>query len=168
MNRFHVKILCKPYVRRFIEINYGDPADITKDKMVYQFFCSRLKKKTFRYEKKYKKLDKYTDEIAIKISRDDFYRYGWEISMTDNVAFNRIMEYKVKEMLYKIVGIYTSIGFPLSESIDRFQEQYGFHEDVWPKESIRKDCCRNLNIDKKEIDNLISKIINTNKSVKKT
>ena len=113
-------------------------------------------------------MNKYTDEIDIKISKDDFYRYGWEISMTDNVAFNRMMELKTKILLYKTVGIYLSFGYSLIESIARFQEQYGFSEDIWPKESIYKDCQRNLNIHKKEIDECISKIIDNIGIVKKT
>jgi hypothetical protein len=92
--------------------------------------------------------DRYGAEIDIKISRDDFYRHGWELSATDISAFNNIMAGHAKFLLYKTVGLYRAFNYRLTECIDIFQNKYGFSEDVWPQESIRKNCRRNLKIQK--------------------
>ena len=160
MEKFQVNIVCKPYVRRFIELNYGSPAELSKDRDLYAYFRSKLHKKTFKNDKRYSStLQKYSAEIAIKINRDDFYRYGWDLSATDMIAFNLMLERKTKDFLYNKVGIQIAFGSSLSESISSFQKKYGFTEDVWAKESIYKDCQRNLGINKVEIREYLSKMM---------
>jgi hypothetical protein len=159
MEKFKVTIPCKPYVKQFIELNFGSPADISKDRDLYDVFRSKLKKKSFRHEKVYSTFGKYSENIDIKISRDDFYRYGWELSRTDVVSFNRIMEGRVKILMYSIVGSHLASGMALTESIEYFQDNFSFPETVWPKEAIYKDCQRNLRVKKNELKSDISKII---------
>ncbi|MDR2691924.1 MAG: hypothetical protein LBB73_06455 [Dysgonamonadaceae bacterium] len=79
--------------------------------------------------------DRYGAETDIKISRNDFYRHGWELSATDISAFNNIMAGRAKILLYKTVGLYRAFNYRLTECIDI---NYGFSEDVRPQESIRK------------------------------
>jgi len=164
MEKFQVKIPCKPYVRRFVELTYGCPADISKDKDLYKYFRSKIHKKTFKYEKRYQLLKKYPAEIIIKISMDDFYRYGWDFSSTDIIDINIVLEQKAKNLLYKVVGIRCSFGNSLSDSIALFQKEYGFTEDVWSFDSIYKDCQRNLKVYKGDMDELVSKYINNVKT----
>lgn len=169
MSKFLVKIPCKPYVSRFMEINYGDPAnlnsgkavDISKDKYLYAEFRSKLEKKSFRHDNIYNKLalKRYSAEISIKITQDDFYRYGWELSKTDIVYLNRIFEGKVKILMYTVVGSHHAMGISLTDSINYFQDKFLFPEDIWPKESIYKDCQRNLCIEKNSISQNISELI---------
>lgn len=169
MGKFLVKIPCKPYVKRFLEINFGDPdnlnsgkaVDISKDKALYAEFRSKLEKKSFRHEIIYNKLalKRYSDEITIKITQDDFYRYGWELSKTDIVYLNRIFEGKAKILMYTVVGSHFAMGTSLTDSIDYFQDKFLFPEDIWPKESIYKDCQRNLEIEKNSISQNISEFI---------
>lgn len=161
MEKFLVKIPCKSYVKRFIEINFGSPADLSKDKSLYNIFRSKLEKKSFRNESIFNTyaFSRYSEEISIKISRDDFYRLGWELSKTDIVSFNQILEGRAKMLMYTIVGALTSMGMPRTDSIDYFQEKYMFTEDIWPKDSIDRDCKRNLEISKNEILGNITEFI---------
>ncbi|MDH6355456.1 hypothetical protein M2132_001799 [Dysgonomonas sp. PH5-45] len=170
MGKFLVKFPCKPYVRRFLEINYGDidnlnnnkSVDISKDKALYSEFQQKLKlNKSLRYDIRYSNLalDRYSEEINIKISQDDFYRYGWELSKTDIVYLNSLFESRCKLLMYTVVGSHVAIGLTLSSSIDYFQDKYLFPEDVWPKESIYKDCQRNLDLTKNFISHNISEFI---------
>lgn len=167
MSKFIINIPCKPYVKRYLELKFGTTGGKTidiSDKALYTELRSKLKKKSYRHEKTYNKLvlKRYSDEIAVTISQDDFYRYGWELSKTDIVHLNRIFEGRAKLLMYSFVGIHCATGISLSESIELFQEKYGFTEDIWPKESIYKDCQRNLDIEKnyiiKNISGLIDKI----------
>ncbi len=167
MKQFSVKIICKPYVKQFLLNVFGGdgvtPLDISRDKLLYQDFRNRLKKPSFRFESLYPTSHKYREEIRIKISKEDFYCYGWELSRTDMISFNRIVEAQVKLSLYAYVTPMVCMGIPLSDAVDGFQREQGYPEFVWPKESIYKDCQRNLSINKdffrKEILNIIN---NTN------
>lgn len=169
MGKFLVKIPCKPYVRRFLELNFGDPdnlnsgtaIDISKDKALYTELRMKLEKKSYRHDNVYNRLalTRYSDEIAIRITQDDFYRYGWELSKTDIVYMNRLFEAKAKILMYAVVGSHLAMGTSLTDSIDYFQNRFFFPEDVWPKESIYKDCQRNLAIEKNAISQNLSHFI---------
>jgi hypothetical protein len=129
-----------------MELNFGNPAELSGNKLLYDLFINKLKRKVYRYDSTdYALLKKYTDSINIKIGRDSFYRYGWELSKTDTVAFNTTIEYLAKRFMYGAVVTSKAAGHSLSKSIDLFQEKYDFPESVWPKESIYRDCTRNLN-----------------------
>ena len=169
MSKFLVNFPCKPYVKRFLEINYGDSGsiggnssiDISKDKFLYAEFQQKLKNKSFRYDVRYSNLalDRYSEEINIKITQDDFYRYGWELTKTDIIYLNSVFEGRCKLLMYAVVGSCLAMGMTLVSSIDYFQEKYFFSEDIWQRESIYKDCQRNLQMDKNEMHVNISKII---------
>lgn len=169
MSKFLVVFPCKPYVKRFLEINYGDAnhamtncsIDISKDKALYSEFQQRLKKKSLRFESRYNtySFDRYASEAHIKISQDDFYRYGWELTKSDIVYLNTILEGRCKNLMYTYVGVRVAIGMSLTSSIDSFQEKFMFTEDVWQKDSIYKDCQRNLHINKNDIAENISSLI---------
>jgi hypothetical protein len=114
---------------------------------------SLLRIKSIRYDSnRCADADRYGAEAGIKISRDDFYRHGWELSATDISAFNNIMAGRAKILLCKTVGLYRAFNYRLTECIDIFRNKYGFSEDVRPQESIRKNCRRNLKIHKGDID----------------
>jgi hypothetical protein len=160
MEKFRIRFPCKPYIKRYVEIIFGNPAELSKDKILYDVFRSMLRKKSLRYDQsRYKTIGKYTDEIDIKISRDDFYRYGWELSRTDIVAFNAIMEGRAKLLLYETISLYRAFNYKLTESIALFQSKYEFTEEIWSFEAIRKDCQRNLKIHKGDMEKLIAEMI---------
>ncbi|MDR2086526.1 MAG: hypothetical protein LBP72_05065 [Dysgonamonadaceae bacterium] len=160
MERFRLKFPCKPYIRRYLEITFGNPAELSKDKVLYDVFRLKLRKKSYRYDRgQYRTLSKYTDSIDIKIGRDDFYRYGWELSRTDIVAFNILLEGRVKLLLYKTISLYRAFNYPLTKSIAIFQQKYGFTEEDWPAESVRRECRRNLKIHGDDMGCLIDEMV---------
>lgn len=167
MSKFLVSFPCKPYVKRFLEVSYGNldrldgncPIDISKDKLLYTEFQQKLKKKSFRRDAMYPTFTKYSEIVDIVISQDDFYRYGWELSVTDSVYLNQVLENRCKVLMYTIVGARVAIGMTLTSSIDDFQEMFSFTEDIWQRESIYKDCQRNLNIERNMLSQQISQLI---------
>jgi len=163
MSKFSIKIPCKPYVKRFLELNYGSPVDFTKDKTLYSDFRRKMNKKTQcrRYDKRYDslKLTRYSEEVEVKITKDDFYRFGWELSTTDIVDFNRSIEARAKLFMYVIVSSRMSFGMSQIDSILYFQRKFDFPEEVWSTDSINKDCQRNLTIQKNEVLDNISELI---------
>ncbi|MFZ4401473.1 MAG: hypothetical protein ACOYO1_15665 [Bacteroidales bacterium] len=171
--QYTVTLPVKPYVKRFLEINYGDPVDLTTDKKLYNYFRRCLIKPCNTYDKtrciKYSMF--YTENVNIIISEDDFYRFGWELSKTDIVGFGREIESNAKFFMKNIVSFYSS-HMELSKAIKLFQFKFGFTEDIWQYDSIVKDFQRNglkLKIEfSTEITEKIEKIILLNLSEKRT
>jgi len=141
--KFTVSVPVKPYVKRFLEINYGSPVDLTKDQKALKSFRALLRKPSVRFDYKYSDSIFYNKpEVEVYISEDDFYRYGWELTKTNIVAFNKYFEENAKFFMRTVIGIYTGIGLPLKNSIIKFQEKFGFDEDTWNYDSIKKDFYR--------------------------
>jgi len=141
--KFTISVPVKPYVKRFLEINYGSPVDFSKDPKALKTFRNLLRKPSTRFDTKYPDSRIYNKpEVEIYISEDDFYRYGWELTKTNITAFGKYFEENVKFFMRTVVGVYTGIGLPLKDSILKFQEKYGFDEDTWNYDSIKKDYYR--------------------------
>jgi len=162
-NKFTITVPVKAYVKRFIEINYGLPADLTNDKKALYEFRKLLRKPNTRWDYKHPDIVvNYTREIEIYISEDDFYRYGWELTKTNTVAFGKYFEGNAKFFMRTTVGIYLGMGLPLNVSINKFQDRFGFDEDTWCYQTIKKDFYRQGNrhtIDfNKEIFNKLEKL----------
>lgn len=172
--KFSITIPCKPYVRRYLELTYGQSVDFTKDNAIYPVFRKKLEKPSNKRKATYTKysLDKYNDSVTCKILQTDFYEYGWELTVTDIVSFNREIEGRAKLFMYLIISSRISFGMAQTDAIRYFQDRFDFPEEIWPAESINKDCQRNLTVSKNEIieniSELIDKIITGKLSEKRT
>jgi len=165
--QYTVSLPVKPYVKRFLELNYGEPVDFTGDVKLYNKFRRFLIKPSVRYDKNRctKESTLYVNTVDVIISEDDFYRYGWELSKTDIIAFGREIQSNAKFFMKNIVSFYAS-HMELSRAITLFQDKYGFTEDIWSYQSIKKEFQRNglkMKIEfSKEITEKIEKIILVN------
>jgi len=154
--KFFVAVPVKPYVKRFIDINYGTPADFNNHPEVHGFFQKLLRKPSTRFDNNYpSSICTYTEEIEVIISEDDFYRYGFELTKTDIVSFGKLFEERVKMLMRSMVGIYHGIGLPLNVSINKFQDRFNFDEDTWSYQTIKKDFYRNGTLEKIDFNNEI-------------
>ena len=159
--KFRITIPCKPYVKRFLELNYGTPVDFTRDQTIYPLFKQKLKRQSTRHDNTYSKLklEKYSGQVELKINEDDFYNIGWELTTTEIVKFNKEIEGRAKLFMYLIVSTRISFGMNVTDAVRYFQERFGFTEQIWPGESIVKDCQRNLTVHRNEIIQNISELI---------
>lgn len=165
-NRFKIILPVKPYVRQYLLNNFLDEkffgdgvVNIRKDAELNTVFRHILSKKSHRYDDRYRNISsRYSQKVAIVISRDDFFRYGFEMSATDTIRFGRILESRVKSILYSYIDIYRSIGCSIKESINRFQEIMNYPEEVWSADSIRRDYNRRNITNREFADALFSKI----------
>lgn len=142
--KFLVFIPVKPYVKRYLEINYGNPVSFRDDPKHQAFLVSLLQKPNDHRRKRYEDCDmvKLTDEVEVKISRDDFMRHGFELSKTSIVAFGKYFEDIAKFKARNYIEL--KRGFrPLKDSIADFQQLFGMEEEYWSFESIKKDIDRN-------------------------
>ncbi len=144
---FTITLPSKPYIRHFLVTNYGTPVDLRKNRTLNYNLRRRLRKHCLRHEKRGISLRMYSAIIEIAISDDDFYRYGWELSNTDIIALNRDIEAHVKLFMRNMVATYETI-MQQKEAILLFQERFGFSEDIWAYEAIKKDYFRNCPYEK--------------------
>ena len=166
--QFFISVPVKPYVKRFLHLNYGDPVFFHSDQNDYNFLRKCLADSRKREPKIPEYLSPYKETVTILLSERDFYRYGWDMTYSNIVKFGIYFERKAKSFMRTIVGIYHSFGSPIQTSILKFQENFYFDEGIWPMESIKKDFYRNgiiQNIDfEQEVEKKIEKIVLTNLS----
>ena len=158
--KFVVTIPVKPYVKRFLSINHGNPVDLTSDPETNRFFLNLLKKPSTSRDKQYpEQISTYTETVEVLISQHDFYRFGWELTRTDIVSFGRRFEDRAKCLMRSFVGVYVALGLPPFRSIAKFQERFQFDESSWQYETIKKDFYRNGMKDPLDFNNeIFSKI----------
>lgn len=144
MQQFTVDLPTKSYVDHFIKMNFGKPADFSKDPHLNEEFRRCLTKPSNRDKSKYLKetFAWHTCITQVLIREDDFYRHGWELTKTDIISFGKIIERRCKFMARNLITCY-SIVMPEKDAILKFQENFGFTEDIWPFEAIKKDFYRN-------------------------
>lgn len=156
MPRFTITIPCKPYVRKYLTNNFGEPADLKTSIELKTSLRNKLSKPSTRFDKKYPPLSEYktlSAKIEIYISHDDFYRYGWELTKTDTIIFNRQVEIMAKiQMRHAIMQ--SCLFMTIKDAILKFQDEFNYSEDDWPFEAIRKDIQRKI----KHKPNILKKI----------
>lgn len=142
---FTINLPVKPYVKTFISLNYGDPADFSSNKYVNNQFRSYLHKPSHRRSTQFKELslNYYSSTVSVKITDDDFYRYGWELTNTDIVSFGRIMEHNAKSLMRSMVAMYSCFMLE-RDAILLFQKKNNYTEDSWCFDSIKKDFYRSF------------------------
>ena len=106
-------------------------------------------------DKQYEAFCTYTEVVEVVISEHDFYRYGWELTKTNIVAFGKYYEDRAKMLMRNVVGVNHGLGIPINKSIERFQERFKFDEDVWRYEAIKKDFYRNGQVEVVDFENEI-------------
>ncbi len=134
---FTIEIPVKSYIKAYIENNCGSPADLSQLPEVNDLFTGCLKQPRFHRDKQTK--CNYSDVIEIIISEDHFYRYGWQLSKTDVVKFNRKCEAFIKFNARQFIVANHSLGLPVSMCIREYINEYNFTEDSLPYETIKKD-----------------------------
>ncbi|MCX6225213.1 MAG: hypothetical protein NTV01_10790 [Bacteroidia bacterium] len=143
-----IVIPCKPYVGRFMIQNFGDPVNLYSVNNAYLLMFKRcLEKPWKRRESKLSTQPRLTCTVEIMISDCDFYRFGWELSLTDMAYLHTAFEKAVKLFMRTCVAIDISMSGSQAQSIRRFQTQYEYPDEIWPFQSIKKDLDRNLPMD---------------------
>ncbi len=140
---FTVQVPVKKYVKKFIEMNYGNPVNFSNFPDENRLFQSMLYKPTRTRDSWINEsFTHYPEILEIPINEYDFYRYGWELTKTDIIIFGKYYETRAKFFMRTFVSIYHALGFPFQMSIKRFQETFNFSEDDWTLEAIKKDFYR--------------------------
>lgn len=140
-NRFTVNIICKRYVKAFLENSCGAPVDLRFYPDIYQLFIHSLFKSTERIT--FQPNLSCTDEVSLLIPSDVFYRYGYSLTKEAAIEICKAAEAKLKFTMRNYVSLNQGMGFTVANSIRAFQENFNMPEPVWSYESIKKDFDRN-------------------------
>ena len=141
--KFNVTVPVKPYVKRFLENNYGDPVDFHSPPRENEMIKRMLKKPCKDIDHKYRNdLARQTHSVEVLISERDFYRNGWELTKTDIVSFGKYFEKHAKWLMRTAVMSYVQHGTPIDRAILKFQAQFSMEEEYWSFDSIKKDFYR--------------------------
>lgn len=140
---FIIGIILKPYVSRYLINNFGDPVDLycRKGRKLKKLMIECLMSKEKRFDKRI--IQDENNETSLVISKDDFYRYGWEMTRSNMLKFNYAVEDEIKFICRLWIMNDKSHGVQLKKSIEDFQIQFGFTEEEFPYETIKKDYLRN-------------------------
>lgn len=155
-DRYVCWLPCKPYVKQFLLANYNAPddkwteiVDFSSDRELQADFVNRIGKKG-RYEYRYPTLYRYTENVPVEIRKDVFYRYGWSISNTEAMRFGVKIERRIKQMLFLYLDTNISMGIPMSVAIRKFQAKFGFDDESWSYDTIRREYGRHRHRDTSE------------------
>ncbi len=164
--QFFITIPVKPYVKRFLHLNYGDPVFFHTDKTDYSLLRECLSDSRKHEPITPDPISPYKEVVTVLLSERDFYRCGWDMTKPNVIRFGLHFERKAKTLMRNLVGIYHGLGLPINTSINKFQDKFYFDEDTWAYQSIKKDFYRNgslTGIDfEGEIFRKIEKIVMTN------
>ena len=146
----------KPYVAKYLMRNYRmyEPGwdalvDISKDKELSSIVDNSLFKPCSRYDSRIKSEGRC--KIAIYISKDKFYRYGWALTATDENRLNRILENRCRNIAKTFLSTQYMWSGNLSTCIKLLYKTFGWTEDDWEIEAIRKMWQRDSTIPKSKI-----------------
>lgn len=154
----YIMIPCKPYVKQFLIQNFGYPVNLYTVANPYTYLFrtylhlpddpeGKAQLKRGKRPKPKVKPSFTNSELDVPvefvISVHDFYRYGWEMEPIHVTALNTIFEQAAKLFMRTSITIDTAISGSQATSIRRFQDRYGYPDEIWNFQSIKKDLDRN-------------------------
>ena len=141
-----VEIPVKPYIKNYLERYYGNPVNFSGVRGLNDFFNLLLEKQTKRRDKQ-TTLRPYTRTVTVVITRDSFYRYGWEITSTSVISFNSLFEFIIKMRSRDKVEVRSKeANKKVAKAIRQLQIDFGFTEDDYSFDAIKKDIQRHTDI----------------------
>lgn len=115
---FTTDIPGKSYIREYLENLCGNPVDIRRLPDLYQTLLDCLENRCM--DPKNREIPKWNDSVKIIISSEIFYRYGYQLTKTGVMKFNRTAGAKVKFLMRQYIGMNTALGQKISSSILNF------------------------------------------------
>ena len=149
MEIYTVKVAVKPYTKAYLENNYGNPADIRQDPELNDMVTMMLREGSTRLDKIIS--SNFPATVELRITKDTFFRYGFTLTKTETLKLNSFLEKRIKFLAHIHIAYHQSLGYSVAKCIRDFQETFGFPEDVWGYDSIKKDFDRNGSLVQKRL-----------------
>ena len=137
MEIYTVKVKVKPYVKAYLEREFGTPIDFRKDSELTGIINLMLRAGSAHLDSIVSA--KFAETVEIRIGKDTFFRHGFTFTKTDTIRFNSFIEKRIKFLSRTYISYHKSLGYSIVTCIHDFQNKFGFSEDIWGFDSIRKD-----------------------------
>lgn len=141
MEGVSIQISCSKHVAHFLKQEYGGVPHFNHSTSIGASFLGHLNRGFTKYDHR---SAKHENLLTVTISFDDFKLYGGNITLTNAALFNKAVEDRLKEKfdahMHALVHI---AGFKKAAAIREFYDSYGFDDEIWPFESLRKHFRRN-------------------------
>lgn len=162
---YFVKHYVKPYVRKYLtgmfgcrRFRYDDLVDVSTDPLLWRELTSGLVK-TDGPECSALPTSQRTCLVFLRITPDVFRRLGWDLTPSSACRLNMLLEQRCKTLLLTYLSAIYCVTGNLSRSIQMFYDRFGYDEEVWPVDSIRKIWYRERFVPKETFfDEITSKI----------
>lgn len=153
-DRYVVWIYVKPYVRKYLLQNFRvfdsrwkELVNLSSDRELSTYVDISLKKPSHRYDNRVEGKMKRC-RIALEISKDSFYRYGWALSPTDENRLNKLLEYRCQVIAKTFLSTQYMWTGNLADAIRLMYRTYGWTSEDWDEDTIRKMWFRDKNLPK--------------------
>lgn len=138
-----INVAVKPYIKAYLENNFGSPVDIRQEGEIWHLLGVLLSEGAGR-KKPGGKMEKvisgnFPEEVRLLVTKDMFFRYGSALGKPEVLRFNTFLEKRIKFFARSFIGYHHSLGMSVASCIRNFQKMFGFSEDVWAYDSIKKD-----------------------------
>ncbi len=137
---FPITIPVKPYVKQFIDVEYGKPAYITRRDIIGNKLYDILHRRYFNEKIQH---GSYSAQLKIYISKNLFRYAGCDLTMQGIVAFNSFMELLIKDRQRRFINNYILRSrCEIQVAILAFIDLYQSDGEDFSFEAIKKDYYR--------------------------
>ncbi len=151
---FLVNMYVKPYVCKYLRDNFHVAngkfphiIDLRSDSLLYRDFLNGLQKTDLPVTQALP-TQLRPCLVSIRITYDIFQRHGWELAPEAAQNINIMLEQRCKNILLTYISTLYCVTGNLARCIQIFYEKFGYNEDIWPVDSIRKIWQRDRNVPK--------------------
>lgn len=131
-----IELPVKPYIRNYLEVNFGKPVKLTRESHVGKFFFLLTESTSRRHDKKY---SPYKDRVNIVITENAYLRNGSLITPTGIMDFNNFMEDLIKIQLFTYIdALRESSTINLKSAFERYRDKFEIDESSFSYENIKK------------------------------
>lgn len=141
---FLVQFYVKPYVWKYLNDNFGiyslqhpHLVDLRPDPSLYRRLIEGLYQSSGKVMATPTCMQR-TEMVEVKVSFDTWQRYGWTLTEEADRQLNIMLEQRCKIMMLTYVSMLYGLYGNLARSIQEFYERFGYNDDIWSVEAIRK------------------------------
>lgn len=169
MKKIHHYCLLKvtPYVYHYLLSNfrikikeYPDTVNLAPDPVLRRVITSMIKAPSNRYDKRQLGYRYTNRNCTVAIVLPDATQSGWLLSATDASDLALLLERRCHAMMISYINMRLIFCSTLKECILNFQKQFGFTEDTWSYDTIRRIWNRDKSFDRYRFRSFIEKEIN--------
>lgn len=126
----------KPYIQQYIYNCMGREPELSRDDIFGSKLIDLLERNVRHQDND--GVGIFAAPLVVYLPLRVLDHHGYELSRTGIRFFNTFSEAVIKKELYFYFDTMTGLGLPIKECIDRYQQHFGFNEDTFSSDTIKK------------------------------